>query len=75
MKYTTDSIIRDSVPASESRCSARMPQRCCTPKSRSCEHQRRNSAASDCIVLMYPTPMSVMCTHLLTHIYYKLTVI
>lgn len=51
-------------PARDRTCKLRMPHRCCSPKSRTWEHHRRKSADSDSIVEMYPTPMSVTCTHL-----------
>lgn len=38
------------LPAKESICRFRIEQRCCKPKSRTCEHQRKNSAVNDSIV-------------------------
>lgn len=52
------------LPANDSIWRFRIEQRCCNPKSRTCEHQRKNRAVNDNIVDIYPTPISVICTHL-----------
>lgn len=51
-------------PASDKTCKFLIEHRCCNPKSRICEHHRRKSALSEIMVDIYPTPMSVICTHL-----------
>lgn len=38
------------LPASERICKFRIEHRCCKPKSRTCEHHRKNNAVNDNIV-------------------------
>lgn len=56
--------VNSGQPASDKTCRLRIEQRCCNPKSRIWEHQRRNNAWSEIIVEMYPTPISLMWMHL-----------
>ena len=58
------------IPATDKICRFLMPQMCCRPKSRICEHQRRKSELRASIVEMYPTPMSLMWTHLEVKCYF-----
>lgn len=51
-------------PARDKTCKFLIEQRCCNPKSRICAHHRRKSALREIMVDIYPTPMSVICTHL-----------